>query len=284
MKFSKDNVFNSLQEVLEYYQYFGYAPTIAQAQKFLDIKISKRELNESLKLLLKSKRLIISRSRVALSNKIIKKTINRKNDAVILLQRVKPLFNFFSFIPTVRLLGISGSMSMNQSDKNGDIDIFVITHERYLWTTRFILLIFKKILLLVPSFSSHKLCFNLFFSKSHLTVPKLKQSQYVGHEVLQLKIIFDKDDIYNNFLRGNIWIKKFFPNVHIISDNLSHNIRLFKKVKEPNFLEKVAKKVQIWWLKRTGYRYKEYSGQLWLLQEDWEKKIQAAEVAGFEPA
>lgn len=284
MKFSKDKILNSLQKVLKYYQYFGYAPTIAETQKFLDIKLSSANFKESLKYFLKNNNIILIRNRLALSKRIIKSTIFRQKRAQMLLGKVKPLFNLFYFIPMVRLLGISGSMSMNQSDKIGDIDIFVITSDGYLWCTRFILLIIKKVLVLQPFFSSDKLCFNLFFSTSQLSVPKLKQTPYVGHEVLQLKIISDKDDIYQIFLRNNIWIKKFFPNVHIISNNQHNDISLLKKVKEPNNFERFAKKVQIWWLKRTGYRYKQYLGQLWLFQEDWEKKIRAAEVAGFEPA
>jgi len=281
VKFSKEKILNSLQKVLKYYQYFDYAPTAQEAQKFLDIKITKPEFNEGLKHLLRNKKLIIKRTRVALSKKILKETIDRQNRAVALLQKFEPLLNLFSFIPTVRLLGISGSMSMNQSDKNADIDIFVITQDQYIWSTRFVVLAIKKILELFLLVPSHKLCFNLFFSNSHLTVPKLKQNLYVGHEVLQLKIVFDKDGNYQNFLQSNSWIRNFFPNVHIISDMHSASFSMSKKGKEVNILESFAKKVQVWWLKRTGYRYKENLGQLWLFQEDWEKKILSAEVAGF---
>ena len=274
MKFS-NNISTSLNKVLKYYQYFGYAPTIVETLRFLDIKTQSKVFNEKLRFFSRNKKIIIRQGRVAFSDKIISNTLDKEKKAKILLQKSKPLLSLFSLITTVRFLGISGSMSMNQSDKRGDIDLFVITQDRYLWSTRFMLLILKKILVFLPFLAADRLCFNLFFSNSHLTVPKIKQNLYVAHEVLQLKVIFDKDESYQNFLQSNFWIKKFFPNVHIILRSQLNNIGSSKKVKEPKLFEHVAKKVQIWWLKRTKYRFKEYDGQLWLLQEDWEEKLRS---------
>ncbi len=272
---NKEQLFKSLQKVLLYYQYFDYAPTPTEIQRYLDIKTERDILREGLNHFIKKKYVVTVKNRIAFSRKVIRDTIGRQYKAEKLLQKVKPLLKLFILIPTVRLLGISGSMSMNQSDKTGDIDIFIITHDRYLWTTRFIILAIKKILRLLPFSPSEKLCFNIFFSNSYLTLPKTKQNLYVGHEVLQLKIFFDKNETYKNLLKTNTWIKKYFPNVHIISDKKNRIFSMLKKEKNPAFIEKILRKTQIWWLKRTGYSYKEYLGQLWFLEEVWEEKIKS---------
>ena len=269
----KSDYFNSISKVITYYEFFGYAPSISETHKFLNCNIPKPKFLQLIKGFAKKKKIIVSNNRIAFSSKIIKRSLDQEFRANRLLKQAKPLLKLFSFIPTLRLIGISGSLSMNQLKKNDDLDLFVITKGRYIWLTRFAVLLLKKFLSYLMIYPAGRLCFNLFFSQPFLTVPKNKQNLYIGHEILQLKIITDKDKIYDDFLYSNKWIKKFFPNVHIITDKIKNNASFSERSIHTHGVELLARKIQIWWLKKTGYRYKEHLGQIWLFQEDFQDRI-----------
>src|SRR5581483_4533970 len=52
------------------------------------------------------------------------------------LQFAKKIVWLLSKIPTVELIGVSGSVGVGNADRNADIDLFIITSENFLWTTR----------------------------------------------------------------------------------------------------------------------------------------------------
>lgn len=133
-----------------------------------------------------------------------KKTIAQK--ASVLLQQ----------IPTIKHIGISGALSLNNAGKNDDIDLFIICQKNTLWLTRFLatfLLDFKKIRR-KPSDKKirDKICLNMFMEENYLILPIDKQNLYTAHEICQLKPIYDKDDTYQKFLTANSWVLNYLPN------------------------------------------------------------------------
>ena len=98
MKFN-NGILTSLNKVLKYYQYFGYAPTIVETLRFLDIKTQSKVFNEKLRFFSRNKKIIIRQGRVAFSDKIISNTLDKEKKAKILLQKSKPLLSLFSLIP-----------------------------------------------------------------------------------------------------------------------------------------------------------------------------------------
>ena len=131
--------------------------------------------------------------------------------------------------PSIKLVGLSGSVAMLNADEDHDLDLFIITGKNRLWTGRFIALLLTQLLGIRRSRHSgkvrrsvgprpeslldsgvvplsgtpqndnnetmkqwsntitNKVCLNLFFDESDLAVPKFKRSEYVAHEVLQMK-------------------------------------------------------------------------------------------------
>ena len=87
--------------------------------------------------------------------------------------------------------------------EKGDIDIFVIISVNRIWTARFLLLLHKYILKVTNPEIGKKLCYNLFFAEDGLEIAKNKQNEYIGHEILQLKPIINKNDTYSRFINKN---------------------------------------------------------------------------------
>jgi hypothetical protein len=137
----------------------------------------------------------------------------------------------------------------------------------------------------------NKLCLNLFFDEFNLKIPKRKQTEYVAHEVLQMKPLVNKNGVYERFLAANEWVDKIFPNVCQIfnyqlpifnkfSNFKIKNLDLIKnfKFKISNYLgywvESFLKHLQLFFINRHRTTEIITSSQLWFFPDDFEKKIQ----------
>lgn len=256
----------SVLHVLQYFSQYAYPPTIAEVHLFLNIKSGEREIKKTIDVLVKKNKVYILNDRITTYPKHFVIYSKKVKHSHILIQQSLPYLRYLKYIPTIQFLGISGSLSMYNTSKDGDIDIFIITKAHSLWLTRCIVLFYKYIVICMHYRIGSKFCFNLFFSEKGLKIEKKKQNEYIGHELLQLKPIFNKDYVYEHLLYQNQWIIKYFPNVKIkrilkMSKNVTKFDVLFK------YIDAIVKIPQIWWLKRNGLQWKERHNQLWLIQE-----------------
>lgn len=213
---------------------------------------------------------------------------------------------FLSFFPQIKLVGLSGSMAMMNAKEEDDIDLFIITAKNRLFTGRFIAILLAKLLLIHRGYqdtsevrkskginirrlknSFHykdKVCLNLFFDESNLEVKDFKKTEFVGHEILQMKPIIDKDETYARFLKANQWVFRLFPNAISKIKNKGLTISIKNQNKLPDFskrilylmgnqIESLLKKIQFFLINR--HRTKEIitSTQLWFHPDDFEKKV-----------
>jgi hypothetical protein len=118
----------------------------------------------------------------------------------------------FQLIPWIKLVGITGSLAMRNSDEKDDIDLFFITSENRLWLTRGIIVIILQLLGLYrrPNKIKNMICPNMFLSEKSMEISP--QNIFMAHEICQLFPLFDQDNTYSKFLKKNLWVKKFLPN------------------------------------------------------------------------
>ena len=136
-----------------------------------------------------------------------------------------------------------------------------------------------------------KICLNLFFDQKNLKIPKFKRSEFVAHEVLQMKPLIDRDGIYLRFIDANRWVFDIFPNAK--SKVKSQKLKV--QFKNKNFLllsfifdflfltfkfmidkvESVLKKLQLFSINKHKTSELITDSQLWFHPEDFEKKIKA---------
>ncbi|MCG2691254.1 adenylyltransferase/cytidyltransferase family protein [Microgenomates group bacterium] len=115
-----------------------------------------------------------------------------------------------SFIPSIRLVAVTGALAMNNADKNEDIDLMIITASNRLWLTRLLVLI-----LLFPHLRrgqkiNNRLCLNLWLDETSLAIKQ--RNLYVAHELAQLKPLINKNQTYQKLINANLWYKQFLPN------------------------------------------------------------------------
>ncbi len=149
-------------------------------------------------------------SREYIINTRIKRREETKRKMGIARQVVKVLH----FVPTISLIGVSGSVAAGNADKNSDIDLFIITSKDSLWVTRIIvtlvLMIMRKKRAPLVTFSPDSICTNMWMSEDALTLPN--RSVFHAREVVQLKVLFERNRAMSKFLNANKWVFSYFPN------------------------------------------------------------------------
>ncbi|MDO9027280.1 MAG: hypothetical protein Q7U68_00210, partial [Candidatus Roizmanbacteria bacterium] len=287
--------------VVKYFSFFAYQPTLDEINTFVQVKISRDELKKELK------RLKYTPPQYSIRRKISKRKFQN--------WRFRTYIKLLSLFPQIKLVGLSGSIAMMNASENDDIDLFIITEKNRLFTARLIALALAQLLDLrrardsatqifqktnkTEKFafaSSHrhknKVCLNLFFDENNLKVPKFKQTEFVGHEVLQMKPIINKNYTYEKFLKANLWVYDIFPNsswimskvksqkskIQVKSQNYFKNFKLLTLTSNFllltfNFIESILKNLQLTLINRHRTTELISNFQLWFHPDDFEKKI-----------
>jgi hypothetical protein len=108
--------------------------------------------------------------------------------------------------PFVEGVCLSGGLSKNYYDENGDIDFFIITKAKRLWICRTLLIIRYKLL---PKQKKKYWCTNYFISSDNLAIED--KNVFTGTEIAYL-IPTVNYSLYKNFMEKNNWYKNRFPN------------------------------------------------------------------------
>ncbi|MBI3290055.1 hypothetical protein HYZ78_01530 [Candidatus Microgenomates bacterium] len=141
----------------------------------------------------------------------------REKESVKKLKIAGKVAKKLSTIPTIKLIGITGSLAMNNADKNSDVDLMIITAGGALWSTR----VMVRIVSLLHGFmvrsprsdeAKNAICFNMWLDEKHMEIPKKMRNLYSAHEVLQVRPLVNKDHTFEKFLDANKWALEYWPN------------------------------------------------------------------------
>lgn len=128
----------------------------------------------------------------------------------------KRVSRILSAIPSILLIAISGGLSMENADKNDDIDVFIITKRNTIWSTRIFIIFILKLLgkhrTRLDKKVKDKICLNMLLDEERMGLDKGKQNLYSAHEISQMKITFNRNHTHEKFILANLWVKKFIPN------------------------------------------------------------------------
>ncbi|HRN95998.1 MAG TPA: hypothetical protein PLD54_00960 [Candidatus Levybacteria bacterium] len=201
-------------KTLVYSDVFGSPLTFDELYRYLyRHKISKKDLRVFLRSTPHVKKIgayYVLLGREALVAKHYPKVKESKRKKGIAEKTIKIL----SKIPTIQMIGISGSLAVNSATKEADIDLFIITRHNALWITR--LLVTGIVYLQNKKRAAHvriapdTICTNMWMSEKHLTLPH--KNLFIAREVVQMQVVMDRNNTYAAFLQANVWVYTYFPN------------------------------------------------------------------------
>lgn len=160
-----------------------------------------------------------------------------------LWSRAKFATHIICQVPFVRMISVNGSLANKKIHKDSDIDFFIITEKKRLWTVRFLVFFLLDLFFLRAKHTKHKgrICLNHFLSNENCILTL--QNSYNAYQYSNLKILYQEKDTYRNFISKNLWIKKYVPiKKNIYKKNypslLKKSAELVLKGKIGNWLEK----------------------------------------------
>lgn len=109
-------------------------------------------------------------------------------------------------LPFVRLVALTGALTMDNVDPGDDLDFLIVTETGRLWLTRAIVIGF---IVKPASRQGNEICPNYLLSEQALVFPE--QNLYVAHELSQM-IPLTGLDIYRQIRERNRWTRRFLPN------------------------------------------------------------------------
>lgn len=123
---------------------------------------------------------------------------------------------WLKLIPTIKLVGVTGGVAMNNARRDDDVDLFFITAGDTLWVSRLLATILVELLgkrrRPQEEHFQDKVCLNMFMTDGHLALAKDERDLFTAHEVLQMMPLWERDGTYFKFLRANSWVAQFLPN------------------------------------------------------------------------
>jgi len=205
---------DAILATLAYHDIFGYPLTANQTYSYLIVKSSFLSFEKSLQLLIKQKKVFEKDGLVFLQGRgqTVKIRQTRKKASGKKFRKAIFYGKILRAIPTIKLVAISGALSMENADANDDIDLVIVTSSGNLWTTRllanFLLQPYRR--KAGKSHTKDKACLNMFLEEFSLKIGT--HNLYTAHELAQLKPVWQCGKTYQNLIKANSWIKTFLPN------------------------------------------------------------------------
>ncbi|PIZ41297.1 hypothetical protein CO059_00030 [candidate division WWE3 bacterium CG_4_9_14_0_2_um_filter_48_10] len=221
----------AIVKTLVYRDLFDYPLTTLEIHRFLiQEKSSQKVVEEALGKLTSAKVVQEKGGYYFLPGREETVVLRKKREAISLIKIKKATVysKLFLLIPWVRGVFVTGALAVGNVDQKSDLDILVVAGRGRVWLTRLLVTLLLDLLWLrarPPGRVKDKVCPNMFLDETTLQVPKNEQNLYTAHEVVQAKVIWEREGIHQRFLVKNRWIKKFLPNVVIPSSSSSHRRR-----------------------------------------------------------
>lgn len=174
-----------------------------------------------------------------------KETSSQINEVIRLVNKLAPDFG------DILLIGLTGSVAAENQKKNDDIDLMVITKQNRLWLTRLRWWSWLK----KRSIPQRKygvtgkkddICANLWLEEGTLSLPMEKRTLKNAVDMMMMKPLISRGNIYQRFLEQNKWVKKYVANGYQrrINENIFKSKR--KKVKNKNMWKDLINNICFW--------------------------------------
>lgn len=272
----------SVLKTLIYADIFYYPMKAWEIHKWLIIQsLTLRQVEQTLKKLARKNRVDLKNDLYFLKGRqqIVYKRLNKQKSSNYFLRKAKILTAPLRLISWVKLMGVSGGLAMDNADKDDDIDLFIVVQEGRLWLARFLILIYLDFLGArrrrgdKKNDVSGKFCVNLILEEDNLE--QKNKDLFTAHEVLQMKLIWQKENIYQRYLEENEWAFNFLPNWS--SREMSEKLK-YKKDLTPSSLlvdivEFFVRKLQLNIMKKPLGLERIERGGLYLHPQDYRLKV-----------
>lgn len=136
---------------------------------------------------------------------LIARRLERTASSDQLWRRARRFVRVLRLLPFVRMIAITGALSMKNSAAGDDIDVLIVTAPGHVWLTR----AFAIALVYAGKLCGDTLCPNYVISERALALDK--HTLFVAHEFIQMVPAYGLA-VYDRMCAANPWIQTILPN------------------------------------------------------------------------
>lgn len=202
----------------------------------------------------------------------LKRRISKRKMAI-----AKKAAAVLSFIPTIKMVAVTGSLAMENATETSDVDLMIVAQKGALWSSRLLahlLLSALQLPIRIPKDRDEKdkLCMNIWLDESDMSWQK--KNFFTAHEVAQVKPLVNRDETYEKFICQNKWVIQFWPNSiksikRLSNQEIKNNSFFLITV----FLEPLARGFQFLYMKNKITRETITSTRALFHPVDWSKQV-----------
>jgi hypothetical protein len=137
---------------------------------------------------------------------LVAERTRREARSRIFLRRHRRFLQLIAATPYVRLAALSGSIAHQNLDARGDLDLFVVTRGRKVWSVAVAIVALAKLLGL-----RRTVCANFIVADTHLALEQ--QDLFTASQIIHLKPLIGMD-VFRNFVAANPFVTRNYPNFH----------------------------------------------------------------------
>ncbi len=197
----------SILKVLLYFDLFDHPLRVEEIALFIDqdaeIKVIDAALDHLLQLTLVGH--IDGYWGLSLVSQKIRQRAVKNEIATKRTTSVERYSKIVATFPFVKAVFLTGSFSKGVMGKDSDIDFFIVSEPGKLWTTKALMVLFRKVFL----FDSHRnFCINYLVTHDNLVIHE--RNIFTAIELVTMIPVFGHT-IYDAMMLGNQWVFDFFP-------------------------------------------------------------------------
>jgi len=122
------------------------------------------------------------------------------------LRRHGLFLSLVCLIPYVKMVALSGSIAHLNLEGDGDLDLFIVTRGRRVWSTTVAVVLLAKVLR-----RRRIVCANFVLADSRLSLDQ--QDLFSASQIVHLKPLLGRD-VFQAFVAANPFVARFYPNFH----------------------------------------------------------------------
>jgi hypothetical protein len=124
------------------------------------------------------------------------------------LRQHRLLLRLVCALPYVRMVALSGSIAHLNLEGSGDLDLFIVTRGRRVWSTTLAVLLLSKAMR-----RRRIVCANFVVADTRLVLEQ--QDLFTASQVIHLKPLLGRD-VFQRLLQANPFVFRFYPNFHAV--------------------------------------------------------------------
>ena len=213
----------SLFRTLAYFAYFQFPLTTLELWKWCDApNVTLAEIEETLanSFWLRSQGCLADQGFFALGDAAAWRIerLSRVTDALRKSRRASRFVKFASRLPWVKMVAVCNSLAFSFTNRESDIDLFVVTERGRIWSTRLILAGALALMRARPGERvKDPVCLSFFVADDRLDLSSVKigsKDPYLMFWIATLSPLLDRGDVLTKLRAANGWMRPDVPRAH----------------------------------------------------------------------